>query len=260
MNRRFDTLLAHDWLRLKANFKFQIVEDIFKNRIPDLLQWVLRFMYGYLKGGSDAEIVADGGASLNANQQQLVLMNGMVFGELGVLIGLTEKFATVSGKTQRIAEFQEVLDEIEAEHPHPSSAGPVGDQLLTKLPPINADRQCTSTDFYLHEAWPECAGAHVTGDTAGAGDPNGKQRRIEMRGVDLVTPRGVAIATNVSCTVTTESPLMISGRNASGKTAFVRVLAGLWPHAKGEVTAPTPHGSSVPGLKDIFIVPQRIHM
>ena len=30
--------MAHDWLRLKANCKFQIVEDVFRNRVPDLLQ------------------------------------------------------------------------------------------------------------------------------------------------------------------------------------------------------------------------------
>lgn len=124
------------------------------------LRWVLRFAYGYLKGGSDAgishveqaspplpsgsdccciqrvrrpaarralrgrgcrhccaallcgglhaDIVADGGASLNSAQQQLVLMNGMIFGELGVLIGLTEKFATVSGKTQRVSERENI--------------------------------------------------------------------------------------------------------------------------------------------------------
>lgn len=151
-----------------------------------------------------------------------------------------------------------MLDEIEAEHPHPSAAGPVGDKLVTKLPPINEQRQCTSNDFYLQEAWPECAGAHVNGDANTESDQ--KPRKIEMRGVDFVTPRGVAVATNVSCEVTTDSPLMISGRNASGKTSFVRVLAGLWPHSNGELTVPAPHGSTVPGLKDIFIVPQRIHM
>lgn len=154
-----------------------------------------------------------------------------------------------------------MLDEIEAEHPHPSAAGPVGDKLVTKLPLINDQRQCTSNDFYLQEAWPECAGAHVNGDADTELDHK-KPRKIEMRGVDLVTPRGVAIATNVSCEVTedTSKSLMISGRNASGKTSFVRVLAGLWPHSNGELTAPAPRGSTVPGLKDIFIVPQRIHM
>lgn len=91
-------------------------------------------------------------------------------------------------------------------------------------------------------------------------DSDKRSRKIEMRGVDLVTPRGVAIATNVSCKVTTDSPLMISGRNASGKTSFVRVLAGLWPHIKGELTTPSPRGSTLPGLKDVFVVPQRIHM
>jgi hypothetical protein len=59
---------------------------------------------GTVVRGLHADIVADGGASLNSAQQQLVLMNGMIFGELGVLIGLTEKFATVSGKTQRVRE------------------------------------------------------------------------------------------------------------------------------------------------------------
>jgi ABC-type multidrug transport system fused ATPase/permease subunit len=145
--------------------------------------------------------------------------------------------------TPQIAEFQEVLDEIEAEHPHPSVAGPVGDRLCTKLPPINAQRQCESKDFYLHEAWPECAGAHVHGDgddddDDGLGGGAAKPQRIELSGVDLVTPRGLAIATDVDCEVTPSSPLMISGRNATGKTSFVRVLAGLWPHSRGELTAP----------------------
>ena len=101
----------------------------------------------------------------------------------------------------QIAEFQEVLDEIEAEHPHPSAAGPIGDKLVTKLPPVNAQRQVTSNDFYLQEAWPECAGAHVNGDADAELPDQQKPRTIEMRGVDLVTPSGVAIATAVSCEV-----------------------------------------------------------
>ena len=52
----------------------------------------------------------------------------------------------------------------------------------------------------------------------------------------------------------------VTGRNATGKTTLIRVISGLWPHTKGELTAPKPAGASVPGLKDVFVVPQRIHM
>ena len=37
--------MAHDWLRNWVNFKFRIVEDLFQARLPDLIQWVVRFGY-----------------------------------------------------------------------------------------------------------------------------------------------------------------------------------------------------------------------
>lgn len=54
---------------------------------------MLRFSYGYSKGGTDEEILADGGRTLNLKQAQLVSMSGMVFAELGVLIGLVSTHA-----------------------------------------------------------------------------------------------------------------------------------------------------------------------
>ena len=251
VNSRFHAMLEHDWKRLYANFKFQIVEDVFRSRFPDILQWVLRFSYGYTQGGTDEEILADGGRTLNLKQAQLVSMSGMVFAELGVLIGLAEKFATVAGKTQRVAELQEVLDEIEKDAVHS-----VGDEVLTKMPPIDADRKCHSTEMYLQEAWPEAGGAHITGD----GSERSVEAKIVLNGVDLVTPRGDAIATGVSCEITQDKALMVTGRNATGKTSFVRVISGLWPHAEGTLSVPCPKGSKIPGLKNVFIVPQRIHM
>ena len=41
---------------------------------------------------------------------------------------------------------------------------------------------------------------------------------------------------------------------------MARVTSGLWPHTQGTVAVPTPQGSAVPGLRDVFVVPQRLHM
>ena len=101
VNKRFQAMLEHDWMRLYANFKFQIVEDVFRSRVPDILQWVLRFTYGVTKGGTDEQILNDGGRQLNLAQSQLVSMSGMVFGELGVLLGLAEKFVSGCRYRQR---------------------------------------------------------------------------------------------------------------------------------------------------------------
>ena len=38
------------------------------------------------------------------------------------------------------------------------------------------------------------------------------------------------------------------------------MISGLWPHSTGKVSVPSPKGSTLPGLKDVFVVPQRIHM
>lgn len=36
--------------------------------MPEVLQWVLRFAFGVVHGGTDAEILADGAAKVNMGQ------------------------------------------------------------------------------------------------------------------------------------------------------------------------------------------------
>ena len=48
------------------------MDNVFRQKIPDVIQWILRFSYGVLEGGTDAEILADNGLSLNLGQQRVM--------------------------------------------------------------------------------------------------------------------------------------------------------------------------------------------
>ena len=57
---------------------------------------------------------------------------------------------------------------------------------------------------------------------------------------------------NLSVKINSGEHLMITGPNGSGKTSIMRVLAGIWPHFKGEITKPKP--------EEIFYIPQRPYL
>ena len=71
--------MAHDWKRNWVNFKFRIVEDIFQGRLPDLIQWTVRFAFGRLYF-TDSQIIADKGAAMYQGQVQLASMTSSLFG------------------------------------------------------------------------------------------------------------------------------------------------------------------------------------
>ena len=68
VNARFQEVMTLEWTRNWLTFKFRVIEDIFKQRIPDMLQWILVFAYGFWHGGSDADMLADKGAKVNLGQ------------------------------------------------------------------------------------------------------------------------------------------------------------------------------------------------
>ena len=275
----FTDLMTHEWDRHYANFKFQLVDDVFRQRIPETIQWILRFSYGINAGGTDAEMLADKGQKVFLGQQYVMQMAMSIFAELGAVMGLAESFATLAGRVQRVAEVQEVLDELEMSYPE-TAIGDTHPDEMYPLPRINKEvrrSHIPHTDGWgdcieLHErnvdgvylplAYPECGGEHIHGQIDPETrkvqrDPNAK---IALVDVDVVTPRGEAMCSHLSVVVTPSDTLMITGRNASGKTSLVRVISGLWPHTTGAVTVPCPASSKRPGLKDVFVVPQRIHM
>ena len=73
---------------------------------------------------------------------------------------------------------------------------------------------------YLPLAWPEAGGEHVVGSTNVHKDP-----KIVLEGVGIVTPRGDAITSNLSLTVAKNRAVMVTGRNATGKSSFVRAVS-----------------------------------
>ena len=57
--------------------------------------------------------LAKGGAQLNFGQAYLMSTLPVLFGNLGAVMGLSDRLSDVAGKVERIAELQEVLDEVE---------------------------------------------------------------------------------------------------------------------------------------------------
>ena len=58
-------------------------------------------------------MLADGGSKVFLGQQLVMEMAMKIFAELGAVMGVAEHFSVLAGRVQRVAEVQEVLDELE---------------------------------------------------------------------------------------------------------------------------------------------------
>ena len=82
---------------------------------------------------------------------------------------------------------------------------------------------------------------------------------IRFNDVDLVTPKGECLASNLDFTITPSTPLMVTGANAVGKSSLFRAMGSLWEVKKGHIDKPCDDTGRL-DIKDIFLVPQRVYM
>ena len=71
---RFKKLMDHQWKTYTVEMKFNIIQDIFQTRVPEVLQWVLLFSFAVFHGGTDEAILADGAATVNRGQTYIMTM------------------------------------------------------------------------------------------------------------------------------------------------------------------------------------------
>ena len=76
--------------------------------------------------------------------------------------------------------------------------------------------------------------------------------RLVLRKVDVGLPGGGTLLSGLSCTINEGETVILKGPSGSGKSTLLRVLAGLWPYARGQVV--------LPDDGDRLFIPQKPYM
>ena len=176
----------------------------------------------YGKKMSDGDVLKDGGVKLGNAQAFIFDAVTQMFDCMGQLLTFSEHLENLYGLVGRVNELDAALTKVEVDEQKEAAASP-----KCLLPP-----------------------------------QAGTSPQISITNVDIVTPTGQALVKNLAVRIEAGAPLMVTGRNASGKTSFFRVLGGLWPaKTSGEDEAGGVHyPETQEGRRAIYLVPQKVFM
>jgi putative ATP-binding cassette transporter len=78
------------------------------------------------------------------------------------------------------------------------------------------------------------------------------ENRIDLRAVDIYTPKGEKLLSNIALDLTHGKSYWLKGDSGIGKSILMRAMAGIWPFGGGEIR--------LPQGRNIMFIPQKNYM
>ena len=219
VDKAFQKTVQLSKLSMNQRGRWMPVDHFLRWVAPSSVQSLLRFLWARAYGSDDDVMANEAGTDIANTGSYISSLIMRSFQTYYSLFSTYEQFATLLGTVIRVTDLIQVLDDLQPAASSNSSSG--GEQ--------DEDTQDTSSTVPATPAFDDSES--TAGGTA-----------LRLTGCDIVTPRGRCLAQGLSVTLSAGGDmggnLAVIGPPGSGKSAFCRVITGLWPLPLGEAAIP----------------------